>query len=276
MPTVQLNGLKHYYDDEGSGDEVLVMLHGANGSAHSFEEHYPELSARFRVIAPDMRSMGRSEHVQSMPASAWVDDLKALLDHLGITQAHIYGSSLGSRVALRFAIEHPDYTRSVILTAPHTYLTHELNDNMNRYDDDGTKLPPQEQEARRWHHGDDWLEAHRNFFNIRNVPELQQYYNTRINKPQMEVVHGFTDLSEPFSKVKSRVLVVVSDNLAFGRGTYVHGIELKEEAPDQVTLVVVPSYNPKVRGVDSTEFRRLVIQFADALAKSESPAGARA
>ena len=194
MPTIQLNGLKHYYDDVGSGDEVLVMLHGANGSAHSFEEHYPELSKRFRIIAPDMRSMGRSEHVQSMDPSGWVDDLRALLDHLEIKQAHIYGSSLGSRVALRFAIEHPDCTRSVILTAPHTYLTHELNNNMNRYDDDGTKLPPEEQELRRQRHGDDWLEAHRNFFNIRNVPELQQYYNTRINNPQMEVVHGFTGL----------------------------------------------------------------------------------
>ena len=66
--------------------------------------------------------------------------------------------------------------------------------------------------------------------------------------------------------------MVVSDNLAFGRGTYVHGIELKEEAPDQVTLAVVPSFSPQVRGVDPAEFRRLVIRFADSLAAVEAPA----
>ena len=104
MPTTTINGLKHYYEDQGSGD-VLVMLHGAQGSAHQFEEHFPELSKHLRVIAPDMRSMGRSEHVKELPPSAWEDDLKALLDKLGISQANVYGSSLGSRVAMRFAID---------------------------------------------------------------------------------------------------------------------------------------------------------------------------
>ena len=275
MPTIQLNGCNHYYDDVGSG-EVLVMLHGANGSAHSFEDHHAELSKRFRIIAPDLRSMGRSEHVKSMPSSAWIDDLKALLDHLGIKQAHIYGSSLGSRIALRFAIEHPDCTQSVILTAPHTYLTNELNDNMNRYDDDGTKLPPEEQELRRKRHGEDWLDAHRNFFNIRNVSELQQYYNTKVSKPQMEVVHGFTNLSEPLTKIKSKILVIVSDNITQGRGTFVHGFEMKEELPNQVVLAVLPSFDAKARGVPPAEFRKLVIQFADSLAAAPVAAGARA
>lgn len=264
MPTIQLNGLKHYYEDIGSG-EVLVMLHGANGSGHSFEMHYPELSKHFRIITPDLRSMGRSEHVETMPASGWVDDLNALLDLLGIKAAHIYGSSLGSRVALRFAVENPDRTLSVILTAPHTYLSNELNDNMNRFDDDGSKLPAAEQELRLIRHGEDWLDAHRNFYNIRNVPELQQYYNTVVSRPLMEVIHGFTALSEPLTKVQSRILVIVSDNISQGRGTFLHGFEMKEELPDQVTLAVVPSFDPAVRGVDPAQFRELVIQFIGSL-----------
>src|SRR5262249_54390580 len=88
MPSTTINGLKHYYEDHGSG-EVLVMLHGANGSSKGVATHFPGLSQHFRVIAPDMRSMGQSEHVASMPKDGWVQDLLALLDQLGVAQAYV-------------------------------------------------------------------------------------------------------------------------------------------------------------------------------------------
>ena len=86
MPTAIINGLDHYYEDLGSGDP-LVMLHGASSSSQSLAQHFPELSARYRIIAPDRRGMGRSSHVPDLPPSAWVDDVLGLLDHLSIDRA---------------------------------------------------------------------------------------------------------------------------------------------------------------------------------------------
>lgn len=263
MPSTTLNGVKHYYEDVGSG-EALVMLHGANGSAHTLEEHFPELSKRFRVIAPDMRSMGRSAHVKTMPPSAWVDDLKALLDHLGIPQAHVYGTSLGSRVAMRFAMEHPSRVRSIILTAPHTYLTEELDSGMNRTGGDGTKLPPAEQAEMRRRHGEDWLEAHRNYFNIRNEPALQTYYNLRVSHPMSQVIGTFSD---PVTRITCPILVIASDDIVTrGKGTFEHAFELKLEMPKQVRLAVMPAFAGPQPSVPGDQFRWLIVQFVSSLA----------
>ena len=118
MPTATINKFLHYYEDVGDGD-VLILLHGATGSAHQFEEHIPALSQQYRVIVPDMRGMGRSAHVEQLDSvSAWVDDVYALLDYLGIGSAHVMGSSLGSRVSMRLALEHPGSVMSLILDAP--------------------------------------------------------------------------------------------------------------------------------------------------------------
>jgi pimeloyl-ACP methyl ester carboxylesterase len=261
MPTTTINGFKHYYEDHGSG-EVLVMLHGANSSSATLAQNFPELSQRFRVIAPDMRSMGKSEHVTSLTSpSAWVEDLEALLDQLDIRQAHIFGVSLGSRVGMRFCIEHPDRVLSLTVTAPHTYLNAELNGNMNRSEGDGNNLSADDQERMAKLHGEDWAAVIQNYYNIRNQPELQHYYNLRVSKPLAQVVGEFSD---PVTRIKCPILVIQSDELGQGRGTFDHAIELKNEMPDQVHLAVVPSWDHN-RSVAGEPLRMLIRQFVDSL-----------
>lgn len=263
MPTATINGFKHYWEDMGSG-EVLVMLHGANKgntSMGSFEEHWPVLSKRFRVVVPDMRSMGKSEHVKSMPPSAWVDDLLALLDHLDIPKAHIYGNSLGSRVAMRFAIEHPDRTLSILMTSPHTYLTPGLDQGQNKVGGDGTKLSPEDQAMMEGNLGSDWMEQYWNYQQIRNVVALQEYYNLRVSNPLMEVVYNFT---ESVTSIKCPILVIQSDNISRSRGSFDHALELKNDLPDQVKLAIVPAINPTMAKLGSY-FSSLMIEFADSL-----------
>jgi pimeloyl-ACP methyl ester carboxylesterase len=265
MPTTTINGLKHFYEDMGSG-EPLVMLHGANSSSRTLEEHFPELSQHFRVIAPDMRSMGQSEHVSSLSKSAWVDDLEALLDELNVQKPHIYGSSLGSRVGMRFAIEHPERTRSLILTAPHTYLTAALNDSLNSAGGEGENLSPEAQARMARIHGDDWKAAYRNYFSIRNQSDLQDYYNLQVGKPMMQVIGRFTD---SVSKIRCPILVVQSENgTPSGRGTYHHALELKEELPDQVSLAIVPAFG--ATGVPGETMRQLIRQFTAFVASKEA------
>jgi pimeloyl-ACP methyl ester carboxylesterase len=178
MPEAILNGYKHYWEEGGNGDP-LVMVHGAAGSSRMLIDHLEPLSHHFRVIIPDLRAMGRSEHLAGIPGSAWIDDLKALLDHLGIASAHLYGVSLGARVVLRAAIDHPSIARSLILDAPIVANDPEgnaaLNSNLGSLDN----MPPEQQEARRQTHGEDWRAVMQNYMNIRNDPGVQEYLNLR-------------------------------------------------------------------------------------------------
>ena len=89
MPTKLVNGHKHFFQDEGEGP-VLVMLHGAGSSSISLQHHFSDLSAKFRIIAPDFRAMGKSDHLSEIPPSSWVDDLAELLKQLSIEKAFIY------------------------------------------------------------------------------------------------------------------------------------------------------------------------------------------
>jgi pimeloyl-ACP methyl ester carboxylesterase len=76
-----------------------------------------DLRRDHRVIAPDLRGMGRNAFGHEMTATAWTDDLGTLLDHLEIRRAHLAGTSLGARVATRFALADPGRAQSLIVDA---------------------------------------------------------------------------------------------------------------------------------------------------------------
>ncbi len=124
MPYARTNGIRTYYeiDDgppEAGGDEPLVLLHGFTGSLTQWNVARPLLSAERRVIAYDLRGHGHSdapEPESTYSMAAYAGDLLALLDALGITRAHILGSSFGAMVALEFALLHPERVRTLILS----------------------------------------------------------------------------------------------------------------------------------------------------------------
>ncbi len=241
MPNTTIGGLNQYYDDVGSG-EVLVMIHGATGSAHAFEPQYPGLSSTFRVIAPDLRSMGRSEHVTEMPATAWVDDLGELLDSLGAGSVHLFGTSLGSRIAMRFAIDNPDRVRSIIVTNPIIAITPEATERLNASGGDGTKLAPAQQEEMARRHGADWMDVIRNYYNIRNMPELQSYFDLRELVPQIAVpmlivrTDNTADLTHPILHTYELRDLVANSHLAIEPNFTASGVRVAPERLNELIL----------------------------------------
>ena len=97
---VAANGTRLYYEAAGAGHPV-VLLHGFTFDTTMWDDQFLPLAQHFRVIRYDMRGFGRSD-LPGAESYSHVDDLKALLDHLGISQAHLVGLSKGGAIALDF------------------------------------------------------------------------------------------------------------------------------------------------------------------------------
>jgi pimeloyl-ACP methyl ester carboxylesterase len=105
MPVVDANGARLWYDEAGQGPAV-VLLHGGLGDSGLWEPVVPFLAGSFRTIRTDLRFFGRSVGVAA-PFS-FEDDVVGVLDGLGLERAALVGLSLGGRIAIDVALEHPE------------------------------------------------------------------------------------------------------------------------------------------------------------------------
>lgn len=198
MPDATINGFKHHWEDLGSG-EALVMFHGAAGAGSSLLPHAQELSKDFRVLVPDMRGLGQSARQNPLPADAWVEDLVGLLDHLGIEKAHVYGTSLGSRVALKFGIAHPERSESIILENAIIAFEEAGSNVMNQRLGNPDAMDEEQVKRFKGLHGDDWKDAVLTYYTWRNDPAAHEYYDMREGLKSLSVPLFITrgDAREP-------------------------------------------------------------------------------
>ena len=125
MPTFNNGPVKIAYLDEGNETpqaEPVVLVHGfastkeVNWVAPSWTGTLRR--AGHRVIALDDRGHGASTKLYD-PAdydtARMADDVRALLDHLGLKRAAVMGYSMGARIAAFFALAHPQRVRALIL-----------------------------------------------------------------------------------------------------------------------------------------------------------------
>jgi non-heme chloroperoxidase len=111
------NQVRIPYVDQGDADGIpLVLLHGLPLTWRSFEPVLPHLPSQIRVVAPNQRGHGDASRPEAgYGFSNLSGDLAAFLDQLGIEAAVIAGHSMGSLVAQRFAVDHPQRTHGLVL-----------------------------------------------------------------------------------------------------------------------------------------------------------------
>ena len=115
--TVRVNGVAYRVVSAGTG-QPLLMLHGFTGSADAWQLVAPPIARHRRVVAVDLLGHGQTDapndpaRYQMAPAVA---DLAAVLDHLEHDTVDLLGYSMGGRLALGFALDHPDRVASLIL-----------------------------------------------------------------------------------------------------------------------------------------------------------------
>lgn len=118
MSVAELNGAEIAYEVRGSGP-ALTLIHEGIADRRMWRETIPVFEPDFRVVTYDQRGYGDSS-LPSGPAT-YVDDLRALLDHVGVERTALVGASLGGRVALEFAILHPERVVQLGLAAAGLY-----------------------------------------------------------------------------------------------------------------------------------------------------------
>ena len=114
--------MKLYSRIEGSGFP-LIILHGLLGSSDNWRAISQRLSSSYKVYRVDLRNHGQSPHSDIMTYPIMSDDLCELLEDEGLPEAHVIGHSLGGKVAMQFAITHPDRVTKLIIVdiAPKGY-----------------------------------------------------------------------------------------------------------------------------------------------------------
>jgi pimeloyl-ACP methyl ester carboxylesterase len=104
------------------GGRPVVLVHGWGACVYTFRDAVPALArAGRRVLALDLRGHGLSDKPigrGNYTVTALVDDVRHLLDVLGLDQVDLLGHSLGGGVALHFALAHPHRIRRLVLAAP--------------------------------------------------------------------------------------------------------------------------------------------------------------
>jgi esterase len=100
---------------ENPSAPALVILHGLLGSARNWTTIGRALQGRFDVHAVDLRNHGTSPHAESMRWPEMVADLECYLEDHGLNEIHLIGHSLGGKIAMRFACEHADVVKKLII-----------------------------------------------------------------------------------------------------------------------------------------------------------------
>ena len=116
--TVTANGLRLHYLDWGTvGRPVMVLLHGLRGHAHSWDDVSAAMCQDYHVLALDQRGRGDSDWAPSGDYSteAYVADLAAFCEALGLDSFLLAGHSMGGRNSMAFTARYPEKVQKLII-----------------------------------------------------------------------------------------------------------------------------------------------------------------
>jgi pimeloyl-ACP methyl ester carboxylesterase len=134
VPKVHVNGIDINYLVQGEG-YPLVLAHGYTASLEMWENQVEALSRKYKVVVYDSRGHGESD----APADAaqysmdhYLEDQRALMEHLGIEEAYVGGLSMGGMIAMRFALRYPQMIRALLLCDTAAALTGPVSEDWER------------------------------------------------------------------------------------------------------------------------------------------------
>lgn len=133
MPFLEAEDKKIFYQTFGDG-EPLIMIHGLACDSRYWGDVALYLSAKYATITYDQRGHGQSY----APATGYsyrdhVNDLKWLIKELDVKKVTLVAHSSGGAIAVKFALQHPELVKAMVLAAPHIVGYREYTDWPNVY-----------------------------------------------------------------------------------------------------------------------------------------------
>lgn len=114
------------YTDPWRNAPYILLQHGFARSSKFWQSWVPYLARWFKVIRPDLRGFGRSSRdfdvKTRITGAAYIGDLEAILDALGVESVHYCGESMGGIVGMLCAAERPARVRTLSLVSTPVYL----------------------------------------------------------------------------------------------------------------------------------------------------------
>ncbi|MBD8605416.1 alpha/beta hydrolase [Aeromicrobium sp. CFBP 8757] len=114
---VHIGDTKLHVVSAGTAGSPVLLVHGFPESWWVFHRVIPLLAAHHRVFAVDLRGFGDSDVAdESFSSAVAADDLRLLVEHLGVGPVHLVGQDISGGPVVRLAAEHPGLVRSLIAT----------------------------------------------------------------------------------------------------------------------------------------------------------------
>ena len=113
----EVNGIKIHYVTAGEGP-LIILLHGFPEFWYSWRNQLEDLSANYKVVAPDLRGYGESDKpkgVKNYHIDLIASDITGLINKLGHEKAIIVGHDWGGAVAWKLATSYKDYVEKLII-----------------------------------------------------------------------------------------------------------------------------------------------------------------
>jgi pimeloyl-ACP methyl ester carboxylesterase len=116
----EINGVRLHYLDEGSGPETVLLIHGGGSSLFAWDAIAQQLKQKYRVVRLDLPGFGLSGYdpKNDYHVESWMRYVIGFCQQMNLSQTVMVGHSTGAQIAWRIALERPELTKAIVLSAP--------------------------------------------------------------------------------------------------------------------------------------------------------------
>ena len=131
---IEVEGLQVRYSDRGSGDSVILLLHGFGGDLDNWMFNLGALSENHRLLALDLPGHGKSSKTIIDPSINGMEKfVSKFLELLDLTSVNIVGHSMGGAIAIQMLLDHPQTVKSLTLIGSAGLGTNINSDYLNGF-----------------------------------------------------------------------------------------------------------------------------------------------
>jgi pimeloyl-ACP methyl ester carboxylesterase len=259
MPYIKSSdGKKIWYEVSGRGDP-LVLIGGSSLVRRQWDFMVPLLQDHFSVILYDQRGAGLSDRCpEGITVDQWADDLRLILDETGIKKAHIFGTSNGSFIVVRFAAKYPERTGAIV-----HYGMHKASEQFLKMSRIGAKIVDE------FGVGNGSMGAYY-LVRLYGMPPAYEEWETHrfeenVSPEGYKAMHDamHVDLTKDLPKINAPQMLLVGDTGSLGKDTdYGSGWkEVKRLCPDAEVAVIQGAEGTYCVVTHPAEVSRAIVPF---------------